>query len=328
MEKQISISTTAHRSLPSVGLGFWKIPNESTAELALEAAKIGYRHFDCASDYGNEPQVGQGLSQIQRDRICRREDLWVTGKLWNTYHRKEHVRLACERSLKDLQLDYLDLYLIHFPIALAYVPFEHRYPAGWHYDPESKTPRMIPDAVPIYETWEAMERLVQAGLVRSVGVSNFGVSLLRDVLSYARIRPSVLQVESHPYLVQSKLLRYCQQEQIAVTAFSPLGAPSYIPLGMATVADSVIEQSVVTKIAREVDRTPAQVVLRWGVQRGTAVIPKTQRLTRLRENLSLFDFELTEEQMALVSGLDRNQRFNDPGVFCEEAFGCYYPIYE
>lgn len=328
MEKQLSIATTAHRSLPSVGLGFWKIPNASTAQLAIEAAKLGYRHFDCASDYGNEPEVGQGISKILQSGLCRRDDLWVTGKLWNTYHRKEHVRKACERTLRDLQLDHLDLYLIHFPIALAYVPFEHRYPAGWSYDPESKTPKMIPDAVPISQTWEAMERLVQAGLVRSVGVSNFGVSLLRDLLSYANIRPSVLQVESHPYLVQNKLLRYCHQEQIAVTAFSPLGAPSYVPLGMATPAESVIEQPSIQRIAKEVDRTPAQVVLRWGVQRGTAVIPKTEKLERLQENLSLFDFELTDEQMATISRMDRNQRFNDPGVFCEQAFGCYYPIYE
>ena len=328
MENPICIPTTAHRSLPSVGLGFWKIPNDATAGLAVEAAKLGYRHFDCASDYGNETQVGQGIDTIVQSGICRREDLWVTGKLWNTYHRKQHVRRACERSLKDLRLDYLDLYLIHFPIALAYVPFEHRYPAGWHYDPGSESPRMIPDAVPISETWEAMERLVEAGLVRTVGVSNFGVSLIRDLLSYARLRPSVLQVESHPYLVQSKLLRYCQQESIAVTAFSPLGAPSYVSLGMASASESVLEQPVVQRIAKEGGRTPAQVVLRWGVQRGTAVIPKTQQLHRLKENLSLVDFELTPEHMALISGLDRNQRFNDPGAFCEPAFGCYYPIYE
>jgi D-xylose reductase len=252
----------------------------------------------------------------------------VTGKLWNTYHRKQHVRRACERTLKDLQLDYLDLYLIHFPISLAYVPFEHRYPAGWHYDPESKTPKMIPDSVPISETWEAMERLVEAGLVMTAGVSNFGVSLIRDLLAYARIRPTVLQVESHPYLVQSKLMRYCQQENIAVTAFSPLGAPSYVPLGMASPSDSVLEQPVVKQIAKEVGRSAAQVVLRWGVQRGTAVIPKTEQIHRLKENLSLFDFELTPEHMAMISGLDRNQRFNDPGVFCEQGFGCYYPIYE
>jgi len=328
MENQFSIPTLAHRSIPAVGLGFWKIPNESTADLAVQAAKLGYRHFDCASDYGNEPEVGQGIKNILHQSICGREDLWVTGKLWNTYHRKEHVRKACERSLKDLQLDYLDLYLIHFPIALAFVPFEHRYPAGWHYDPESKSPKMIPDAVAISETWEAMERLVEAGLVRSIGISNFGTSLIRDLLSYARVRPSVLQVESHPYLVQPKLLRYCNQEGIAMTAFSPLGAPSYVPLGMADATESVLLQPTVQKIAQEVGKTTAQVVLRWGIQRGTAVIPKTQQIHRLKENLSIFDFELSNEHMQAISSLDRNQRFNDPGVFCEQAFGCYFPIYE
>lgn len=328
MENRSSITTTAHRSIPAVGLGFWKIPNASTADLALEAAKLGYRHFDCASDYGNENEVGEGIERILRNRICSREDLWVTGKLWNTYHRKEHVRKACERSLKDLRLDYLDLYLIHFPISLAFVPFEHRYPAGWHYDPQSASPKMIPDPVAISETWEAMERLVDAGLVRSIGISNFGTSLIRDLLCYARIRPSVLQVESHPYLVQPKLLRYCNQEKIAFTAFSPLGAPSYVPLGMATAGESVLLQPSILKIAEQTGRSAAQVVLRWGVQRGTAVIPKTEQIHRLKENINIFDFELTEDQMQTISGLDRNQRFNDPGVFCEQAFGCYFPIYE
>ena len=314
--------------IPPVGLGFWKIPNASTAELAVQAAQLGYRHFDCASDYGNEPEVGQGIEKIVKSGVCRREELWVTSKLWNTFHRKEHVRRACERSLKDLRLDYLDLYLIHFPIALAYVPFEHRYPAGWFFDPQASPPAMIPDAVPISETWEAMERLVEAGLVCNVGISNFGVSLIRDLLSYARIRPGVLQVESHPYLTQQKLLRYCQQERIAFTAFSPLGAPSYVPLGMAQASESVLELPAIQAIAHDVERTPAQVVLRWGVQRGTSVIPKTQNPQRLGENLNLLDFELTEEQMATIGRLDRGQRFNDPGVFCEQAFGCYYPIYE
>jgi D-xylose reductase len=173
-----------------------------------------------------------------------------------------------------------------------------------------------------------MERLVDSGLVRHIGVSNFGVSLLRDLLSYARIRPQVLQVESHPHLVQAKLLRYCQQEQIAFTAFSPLGAGSYIPLNMATVEQSVLGEPRIDAIARRHGKSPAQVVLRWGVQRGASVIPKTSRPERLRENLAIFDFELTEEEMKQVSNLDRNQRFNDPGVFCEQAFNCFFPIYE
>jgi D-xylose reductase len=170
--------------------------------------------------------------------------------------------------------------------------------------------------------------LVDAGLVRHIGVCNCGVALVRDLRAHARIGPTVLQVEMHPYLAQEKLLRYCREEGIAVTAFSPLGAPSYVPLGTATAADSVLDHPAIMTIAREVGRTPAQVVLRWGLQRGTAVIPKTSRPERLRENLALFDFALTGEQMDSINALDQNLRFNDPGEFCEKAFGTFFPIYE
>ncbi len=314
--------------MPAVGLGFWKVEPTAAAALTVEAVKIGYRHLDCASDYGNEANVGDGIAQVARHGLCARDELWVTSKLWNTYHRPEHVKSALQRSLGDLKLDYLDLYLIHFPIALQHVPIETRYPAGWFADPNAAQPRMIPDSVPIRETWQAMEELVDAGLVRSIGISNFGVSLIRDLLSQCRIRPSVLQIESHPYLVQPKLVRFCREASIAVTAFSPLGAPSYVPLGMATESDSVLNHPVVQSIANAHSRTAAQIVLRWGVQRGTAVIPKTSRFERLRENIDLATFSLTQSEMDSISSLDRNQRFNDPGAFCESAFGCFFPIYE
>jgi D-xylose reductase len=323
-----SVPVSNSKPLPSVGLGFWKIPIPDTPALTAAAIEIGYRHLDCAADYGNEAAVGQGIAQALGRGLCQRADLWVTSKLWNTFHRAEHVMPALKRSLHDLQLDYLDLYLIHFPIALAYVPIEERYPPGWFADPKATSPKMSPVSVPIVETWQAMEELVDAGLVRSLGVSNFGVSLIRDLLSTCRIRPSVLQVESHPYLVQPKLLRYCQSESIAFTAFSPLGAPSYVPLGMATEDESVLRQPIVLSIATQHQRTPAQVVLRWGIQRGTAVIPKTSSLARLQENLDSVTFELSHEEMSQINSLDRNQRFNDPGAFCEKAFGCFFPIYE
>jgi D-xylose reductase len=184
------------------------------------------------------------------------------------------------------------------------------------------------DSVPIIETWQAMEELVGLGLVKSIGISNFCISLIRDLLSQCKIRPSVLQVESHPYLVQPKLLRYCQMESIAYTAFSPLGAPSYVSIGMATENESVLTHPVVQNIASAHAKTAAQVVLRWGVQRGTAVIPKTSKPERLVENLCIGDFQLSESEMQSISSLDRNRRFNDPGDFCEKAFGRFYPIYE
>ncbi len=314
--------------LPTLGLGLWKIDRTAAASMVDQAIEAGYRHLDSASDYGNEAETGEGIERALSKGVCRRDQLWVTSKLWNTYHHPEHVRPALERTLRDLKLDYLDLYLVHFPISLAFVPFEERYPPGWFFDPNAPTPKMQADRVRISDTWGAMERLVDAGLVKHVGISNFGVSLIRDLLSYARIRPSVLQVESHPYLVQPKLLRYCQEEKIAFTAFSPLGAGSYVSIGMAKETDSVLQDPVVREIAKSVGRTAAQVVLRWGVQRGTSLVPKTSRIERLKENISIYDFELSESQMMAISRLDRHQRFNDPGVFCEQAFGCFYPIYE
>jgi D-xylose reductase len=314
--------------MPSVGLGFWKIEPELAADMVEHAVRCDYRHFDCACDYGNEPQVGAGLQHVVRSGLCPRDELWITSKLWNTYHAPEHVRPALERSLQDLQLDFLDLYLIHFPIALKYVPFDTRYPPGWFHDPDAAEPRMVPARVPIAQTWRKMEELVRAGLVRNIGVCNFNVSLLRDLLSIAEIAPAVLQVELHPYLAQTKLLRFCRELDIAVTAFSPLGAASYFSLGMADPEESVLEQPVVRDTAARHNKSPAQIVLRWGVQRGTAVIPKTTRPERLYENLAIFDFSLSPDEMAAITRLDRNRRFNDPGVFCEKAFNTFFPIYE
>ena len=314
--------------LPQVGLGMWKVPNASTAELVTEAIRRGYRHLDCACDYGNEAEVGEGIRRAIEGGWCGREDLWVTSKLWNTYHAGEHVRPALQRTLDDLGLEYLDLYMIHFPIALEYIPFEQRYPPGWVYDPDATKPAMRFASVPIQETWGAMEELVEAGLVRNIGVCNFNTGLLRDLLTHARIRPAVLQVELHPYLAQRRLLRYCQQQNIAVTAFSPLGAPSYVPLGMAEENESILDDAAIADIAGRHRKTPAQIVLRWGVQRGTAVIPKTARPERLSENLDLFDFELSDEEVRTIDSLDRHRRFNDPAFFGEMAFNTFCPIFD
>jgi len=314
--------------MPVIGLGTWKVPQEACPDLVTDAVAAGYRHFDCACDYGNEKEVGAGLQRAFSGGACRRDEIWVTSKLWNTFHRREHVALACKKSLSDLRLDYLDLYLIHFPIAQRYVPVQRRYPPGWFYDPDAPDPKMELDRVPLAETWSAMEELKQAGLVKNIGVCNMGTALLRDLLSYAEVPPAVLQVESHPYLTQDKLLRFCREEQIACTAFSPLGALSYHELGMADREDSLLQLATIQAIAAAHDKTLAQILLRWGVQRGTAVIPKTARPQRLRENRAIFDFELTPEQMASIGSLNRNRRYNDPGVFCEAAFNTFCPIYE
>ena len=322
-----SINVTG-QTMPAVGLGLWKLDSSDVAAAVYAAIESGYRHLDSAADYGNEVQVGEGIARAISDGLCSREDLWITSKLWNTYHRYEHVEVACKRSLTDLGIDHFDLYLIHFPIALKYVDIERCYPPEWLFDPSGEDPSMELDSVPLSETWSAMEGLVESGLTRKIGVCNYNTGLLHDLMSYARIKPAMLQIESHPYLTQEALLRTAQSYNIAVTAFSPLGALSYVSIDMATAADSVLKEPVVMAAAERASVTPAQVVLRWGVQRGTAVIPKTSRSERLVENLSLSHFALTDAEMEAISGLNQNRRFNDPGVFCEGEFGRFHSIYD
>tara|TARA_X000000950_G_scaffold256327_1_gene321694 strand:+ start:3662 stop:4639 length:978 start_codon:yes stop_codon:yes gene_type:complete len=315
-------------NLPAVGFGLWKIDKPDTANLVHAAVEAGYRHLDSAADYGNEKEAGEGIKSALAAGLCQREELWVTSKLWNTYHRPENVRAACEKTLSDLGLDYLDLYLIHFPIALKFVDFDVRYPPEWFFDPDAEVPRMEIDPVPLHQTWAAMEDLKESGLVKHIGVCNYNSALLHDLMAYAKQKPEVLQVEAHPYLSQERLIKLAQDYGMTVTAFSPLGALSYVSLDMAAENESVLETDAVKTAAARLGKTPAQVVLRWGVQRGTAIIPKTARKERLKENLALFDFELSAEEMQAISALNSNRRFNDPAVFCEAAFNTFYPIYD
>jgi D-xylose reductase len=314
--------------MPALGLGTWKIPREVCAETVHAAIAAGYRHLDCACDYGNEVEVGQGIARAIDEGLVTREDLWITSKLWNTYHRPEHVEPAIRRTLSDLGLEYVDLYLIHFPISLRFVPFEERYPPEWLFDPEAESPHMEFEDVPIASTWAAMEGLWEAGLTRDLGVCNMTTGFARDLLAGALIPPAVLQVEMHPYLTQERLLRFARQNDIAVTAFSPLGAGSYVGLGMAQAGQSALEHPVVRGIAERMGATPAQVVLAWGLQRGTNVIAKSSSVARLQENLGAADLTLTEDDMAAISGLNQNLRFNDPGQFCEAAFNTFCPIFD
>jgi D-xylose reductase len=316
----------SYEKIPKVGFGLWKIPQDICADAVYNAIKAGYRHLDSASDYGNEVQVGDGIKRAIDDGLCTRADLWVTSKLWNTYHAKEHVKPALEKTLADLQLDYLDLYMIHFPIAQPFVDFNDRYPPEWITD--LAVGKMELAAVPLLETWQAMEAIYEQGLTKQIGICNYNTGLLHDLMSYARVKPSVLQVESHPYLTQERLMRLATQYELQVTAFSPLGALSYLELDMAGAAESVLEQMVVKQAAQRLGKTAAQVVLRWGIQRGNAIIPKTSRPERLKENLDIFDFELTSQEMSGISALNSNRRFNDPGNFCEAAFNTFHPIYD
>lgn len=316
------------KPFPPIGFGFWKVAREDAAQTAYDAIKAGYRHLDCAADYANEAEVGTGIARAIGDGLVTRDDLWITSKLWNTFHAAEHVEEAARKSLTDLQIDAFDLYLIHFPIALEYVPIAERYPPEWLFMAEGAEPEMRPARVPLHETWGAMEGLLDAGLTANIGVCNYNSALLHDLMSYARIAPHSLQIEAHPYLTQDKLIRLAHDYGMQVTAFSPLGALSYVELDMAGAGDSVLTQSPVLAAAEAHGKTPAQVVLRWGVQRGTSIIPKTSRPERMAENLDIMDFCLSDDAMAAITALNQNRRFNDPGVFAEGAFGKFHPIYD
>ena len=319
---------TISPEMPRVGFGLWKIPQDDTADAVVEAVRAGYRHFDSAADYANEEQTGEGLTRAMAEGLVTREELWITSKLWNTFHAAEHVEEACRKTLSDLQLDYLDLYLIHFPIALQYVRIEERYPPEWLADPKAENPVMVKAPVPLHETWAAMESLVEKGLVKRIGVCNYNSGLLHDVMAYATVKPAALQIEAHPYLTQERLIRLAGDYGSDVTAFSPLGAQSYFELNMAEAGESLLGAAPVMVAAEAHGKTPAQVLLRWGVQRGTAVIPKTSKPERMRENLAIDDFELSAVEMAAISALNQNRRFNDPGAFTEAAFNTFHPIYD
>lgn len=312
--------------IPPIGFGLWKVAPQHCPAIIAQAISAGYRHFDCAADYGNEQAVGQAIADAIAAGLCTRDELWITSKLWNTFHAAEHVQEACQKSLDDLGLDYLDLYLIHFPIALEYVPIEVRYPPEWIYDPQN--PSMKLANVTLEETWGAMEGLVEKGMTRQIGVCNYNSGLLHDLMRYAKIKPAMLQIESHPYLTQEKLIRLAGDYGMAVTAFSPLGALSYFELDMAKQEENLLLAKPVIDAAQAHAKTAAQILLRWGIQRGTAIIPKSSNPQRMGENLNIMDFSLSDDEMAAISGLNQNKRFNDPGVFCEAAFGHFHPIYD
>jgi len=309
-----SVRLSSGADMPAMGYGTWQLPKSTTAHLVKEAIHAGFRHIDCAADYGNETEVGVGINDALTARWepnVMREDLWITSKLWNTCHRREAVRPACEATLRALGVDYLDLYLIHHPIAFA--------PSSKIGDtPKRPDGSIVFDDVPLRETWEAMQELVDAGLVRNIGVSSMSSQLLLDLLSYARIPPVVNQIEAHPYLNQQRLIDFCRMKGIHVTAFAPLGSsPEDVAAARGEYTTlSVLDRDEVKTVAHKHGMSAAAVVLRWGLQRGCSVIPKTKKIARLSENLESFSptksFQLTEEDMALIDGLNCNVRYYDP----------------
>lgn len=261
-------------------------------------------------DYGNEKEAGKGFARAIKDGLVKREELFIVSKLWNSFHEKERVGPICKKQLEDYGIDYFDLFLIHFPISLKYVDPSIRYPPGWN-DENDKVSFV---KAPLHTTWAAMEELVDQGLAKSIGVSNYSASLMIDLFRYARIPPATLQIEHHPYLTQPGLIEFCQSHQVAVTAYSSFGPQSFLELDMQKAKDTplLFDHDTVKSVASKHNKTPAQVLLRWATQRGVAVIPKSNNQGRLAQNLDVCSFDLAEDEIKAINGLDRNLRFNNP----------------
>lgn len=291
-------------TLPQLGLGTWKIAVESTREVTLNALEMGYRHIDCASMYGNEAQIGEALAEAFEQGIVARSDLWVTSKLWNDAHHPENVRPALERTLKDLRLDYLDLYLMHWPIAHA---------AGVVRPTRASEQVSLRD-LPLATTWAALEKCAEAGLARHVGVANFSIPKLEDLLAHCRIKPVMNQVESHPYLQQAPLLSFCRQHGIHMTAYAPLGSGDR---ATAKPTDPVLmTDPALAEVARQLGASSAQVLIAWAMQRGTAVIPKSASPVHMKQNFDAQDIVLSAAQMDAIAGMERHHRLIEGIGFC------------
>ncbi|CAI8780805.1 aldo/keto reductase [Pseudomonas sp. IT-P294] len=257
-------------AMPAVGFGTLFRDLSVTTQAVKAALEAGFRHFDCAERYRNEEQIGVAFKEVLDEGKIRREDLFITTKLWNTNHRPERVLPAFEASCWRLQVDYIDCYLIHTPFAFQ---------PGDNQDPRDEEGHVIYDnGVTLIETWRALERLVDEGRCGAIGLSDITLEKLREIVAVARIKPAVVQVESHPYLPEWELLEYCKQHGIIVLAFAPLGH------GM---QPNVLEDPVITQIATRVQKTPAQVALAWSVQRGVAFLTTSATPSHIRENIDI-----------------------------------------
>ena len=261
-------------------------------------------------DYGNEVESGQGVARAIKEGIVKREELFLVSKLWNSFHDGDKVEPICKKQLADWGIDHFDLYIVHFPISLKYVDPKDRYPPGFFYDDEN----VVPGKASIQETWTAMEGLVDKGLAKSIGISNFNGQLIMDLLRYCKIPPATLQIEHHPYLTQERLVKLAKDHNITVTAYSSFGPQSFLELDMQCAKDTplLFDNPTVKSIADKHSKTPAQILLRWATQRDVAVIPKSNNQNRLAQNLDVTSFDLSEGELNEISGLNKNLRFNDP----------------
>lgn len=279
-------------AIPAVGFGTLIPDPVATKQATKTALDVGFRHLDCAERYRNEEAVGDAMQEAFKAGTVQRQELFVTTKLWNTNHRPERVKPAFEASLRRLQLDYIDCYLIHTPFAFQ---------PGDEFHPTDEHGRVIYDSgVTLVETWRALERLMDDGRCRSIGLSDISLEKLREIVAVARIKPAVVQVESHPYLPEWDLLDFCRKHGIVLLAFAALGH---------AMEPKVLEDPVITAIARRVGKTPAQVALAWAVQRGTAFLTTSVTPRRIQQNFEISTLP-KDALREIRDGITTSIRFN------------------
>lgn len=286
-------------SMPAIGLGTWKMEDGTATAAVKSALEVGYRHIDCAPIYLNEKDVGAAFEDVFNSGTVERADVWVTSKLWCNRHRPDLVESALRETLSDLRLDYLDLFMIHWPIVFRHDV--HR--------PETGADFIGLDQMPLVETWKAMEACVDAGLCKNIGVCNFSIKKLKTILADCRIKPAANQVESHPYLPQDELFEFCRSNSIQPVAYSPLGSGDRPERMIEENDPNLFEEAVVKDIASDLQKTPGQVLLAWAVNRGAAAIPKSSNPGRQADNLVAGSLELSAEQMAAIDNIATAHRY-------------------
>jgi alcohol dehydrogenase (NADP+) len=295
--------------MPLLGLGTWKSAPGEVGAAVREAIRLGYRHIDCASVYANEPEVGAAIGAAIAAGEVTREELWVTSKLWCNAHGRNNVEPALQRTLNDLGLEWLDLYLIHWPVPIK---------PGVAF-PASGDELLPPAQVPIHDTWAGMEAAQQTGLTRHIGVSNFSSRKLRDLLGPCRIKPEVNQVERHPLLQQPALVAECATDGIHITAYSPLGSQDRPAAIKGANEPVLLENPVIGGIAADHGCSPAQVLIAWQLQGGLSTIPKSVSPARLRENLAAAEIELGAADLERIAELDQGRRLVDGSFWLMEG---------